>query len=131
MTRTEPKLIRAKDLEFIPASHEDPKNPGVYKKILAAKDDLISGQVQMINWAMMPVGQEFSNHYHEDMEEVFVILSGNAEILINDRKYSLEQGDAIIIPPLCHHKMRNLGECPVEYLVVGVSQGRGGKTVLV
>ena len=26
------KIIRFKNLKFVPASHEDPKNPGVFKK---------------------------------------------------------------------------------------------------
>ncbi|NMB56994.1 hypothetical protein GYA19_03600 [Candidatus Beckwithbacteria bacterium] len=28
------KIIRASDIQFVPASHEDPKNPGVLKKIM-------------------------------------------------------------------------------------------------
>ena len=74
------RVIRATELEFVAASHEDPDSPGVLKKVLLQRDDLIAGRVQMVNWALLPVGQSFSPHYHEDMEEVFIVIRGRAEI---------------------------------------------------
>jgi hypothetical protein len=32
------KIVRGKDFEFVPASHEDPKDPGTYKKVLFGGD---------------------------------------------------------------------------------------------
>ena len=42
------KIVRGNSLEFIPASHEDSQNPGVLKKVLATRNDLIAGRVQMV-----------------------------------------------------------------------------------
>jgi hypothetical protein len=39
------KIVRSSDLSFTAASHEDPKKPGVLKKVLFAKDDLLNGHI--------------------------------------------------------------------------------------
>lgn len=123
------KICRGDQLEFIPASHEDPKDPGVWKKVLAKKDELVPGRVQMINWARMEVGKAFEAHYHEDMQEVFIILAGKVEILVDDETETLASGDMVIIDERQVHRMKNIGEEPVEYIVVGISREQGGKTV--
>lgn len=125
------KIIRSGQLQFIPASHEDPKAPGVLKKVLLQRDDLIDGKIRMINWAFLPVGKSFRAHYHEDMEEVFIILNGMAMIRIDKEETVLEKKDVVVVPIGKVHEMKNIGEEDVEYIVVGVSQEKGGKTVVV
>lgn len=83
----------------------------------------------MINWAYLPKGKSFKPHYHEDMEEIFIIVSGKAKIIIGNKEDILEKGDAVIIPIRTIHKMKSLGSGDVNYLVIGISQGIGGKTV--
>ncbi len=63
------KLIRGNEIDLIPASHEDPKNPGVLKRVLAVKTDLLRGHVQMVNWSRLPAGSSFQSHDHEDMQD--------------------------------------------------------------
>ena len=123
------KIVRGKDFEFVPASHEDPKNPGTYKKVLFGRDEFIEGHAQMINWARMPVGKEFNLHYHETLVEIFVMLKGTADITVNDVTESIVPGDAVMIDIGEKHSMKNTGNEDVEYLVFGISTGPDGKTV--
>jgi mannose-6-phosphate isomerase-like protein (cupin superfamily) len=125
------KVVNFKDLEFIPASHEDPKNPGVLKKVLFLKDDFQKGHVQMINWAYLPKGKSFQNHYHEDMEEAFILISGQAEMIVGEEKIEMLKGDALVVPKKTNHLMKNIGKTDLEYIVVGVSLGKNGKTIVV
>ena len=125
------KVIRGSEIEFEPASHEDPQNPGVLKRVLARKNELLKGQVQMVNWSRLPQGSSFQSHFHEDMQEVFVILGGPVEMIVNDQVVQLAEGDAILIQPREIHRMKNLSEGPVDYLVFGISTEEGGKTVVV
>jgi mannose-6-phosphate isomerase-like protein (cupin superfamily) len=125
------KLLRAADRSFVPASHEDPKSPGVWKKILFEKADVQAGVVQMINWARLPAGNSFASHYHEDMQEIFIIVEGTAEMRVGDETATLARGDAIAIDPREVHQMANPGATDVEYLVVGISSGQGGRTIVV
>lgn len=125
------KKVFGQQLEFEPASHEPRENPGVLKKVLFRKEDFQPGSIQMVNWALLPAGKSFALHYHEDMEEVFIILSGKAELECEQEKMTLEPGDAVLIPPCERHRMSALGDEDVQYLVLGNSGNRGGKTVVV
>lgn len=125
------KIIRFKKLKFIPASHENQKSPGVWKKVLLKRKDLIKGRVQMINWSKLPIGRSFQPHYHQDMKEVFIILKGKAEIKVGEEKELIEKGDTVVIPLGKVHQMRNIGNEDIEYLVLGISLGKGGKTIVI
>ncbi len=125
------KVVKFGDIKFQPASHEDPKDPGVLKKILLAKDDLMSGRVQMINWAHLPVGKSFRRHYHEDLEEVFIIVSGECRMQVEDEIIELNRGDAILMAPMEKHEMINISKTAVDYIAIGITTGAGGKTVVV
>lgn len=125
------KIIRAADIALIPASHEDRSRPGVLKRVMAVKGELFQGQVQMINWAVLPLGSAFRPHYHQDMEEVFIIIQGEVEFRVGKDRGTLSRGDALIVSPTEVHEMRNIGPEDAEYIVVGISGYKEGKTVLV
>ncbi len=125
------KIIRNDELEFTPASHENPDDPGCLKKVLATKADLMVGKVQMVNWSKLPVGKSFQSHYHQDMQEIFVLFNGAVEMNVDDQKIKLVGGDAILIDPEEVHDMKNVGTDDVVYLVFGISKETGGETVIV
>jgi mannose-6-phosphate isomerase-like protein (cupin superfamily) len=125
------KIVRSAELKFIPASHEDPTSPGVLKKILLRRDDFVQGRIQMVNIALLPTGKTFRPHYHEDMQEVFIIIQGNAKIRVDKEEATLGRGDTVMVPVGSVHTMKNVGTEDVEYIVIGVSKGTNGKTVLV
>ena len=123
------KKIASKNLQFVPASHEDALKPGAWKKVLFKKEDFGGGGViQMVNWASLPVGSKFKTHYHDDMDEVFIIISGKAQIKAGKEEDILEKGDAVLIPLKTVHQMQNLGTEDLEYVVLGISLGKGGQT---
>ncbi len=128
--------IPADGSSFVPASHEDPKNPGVLKRVIADRTQLQAGQVQMLNWSLLPVGNSFQPHYHEDMQEIFVLLRGQVTMQGGAEKTTMQKvtmnpGDCVIVAPREIHQMHNVGDIPAEYLVFGISSGQHGKTVIV
>lgn len=125
------KVVRGSEISFVPASHEVASSPGVYKRVLATFEDLTHGQVMMVNWAMLPAGSSFQRHFHEDMQEVFIMLSGPVTMNVDGDANRLDKGDAILISPREIHEMSNESEHDVEYIVFGISTGEGGKTVVV
>ena len=125
------KIIHSADKTYVPASHENPLAPGVWKKVLFVREELQSGTVQMINWARLPAGSSFAAHYHEDMQEIFIIVAGEAEMTVAGKTVSLGRGDAIAIEAHEVHRMSNRGSVDVEYVVVGITGNKGGKTVIV
>jgi len=124
-------IVRGSTIDFIPASHERPADPGVLKKVLVQAGELIEGRVQMINWALLPSGRSFQAHYHEDMQELFILIQGSAIIDIEGDCAELNTGDAVFIPVAAVHTMHNTGERDAAYIAIGITQGRGGKTVVV
>ena len=125
------QIVRGSEIDFVPASHEDQDRPGVLKRVLAKRDDLIDGRVQMVNWASLPAGSSFQPHYHEDMQEVFIILSGIVEMTVDGRNSRLSAGDAILIDPREVHAMKNLTQNDLEYIVFGITTDQGGQTIVV
>jgi mannose-6-phosphate isomerase-like protein (cupin superfamily) len=123
------KITRFAEVPYVPAGHEDPNLPGVWKKVLFEKSGLQPGRVQMVNWARLPPGRSFAPHYHEDMQEVFVIVAGQAEIRIGQHTATLARGDSILIDAREVHQMSNRGTEDVEYLAMGITRGEGGRTV--
>ena len=125
------KFVRGKELPYIPASHEDLRNPGVMKRVLLSKTDFFPGAVQMVNWAELPPGNSFRKHYHEDMAEVFIMVRGEAVMRSGGQEQLLQEGDLAMIAPREAHEMINRGTEPAEYIVFGVSTGQHGKTIVV
>lgn len=124
------QIIRGDEIEYTPASHEDPDDPGVLKRVLATKFDLIVGLVQMVNWSRLPVGKSFRKHYHGDMQEVFVIVDGTVEVWVDEQTNQLKRGDAILVDPHEAHQMINVGDEDAFYVVIGISSRDGGQTVV-
>ena len=125
------KVIHGSQIGYEAASHEDPKNPGVLKRVLATRDNFIAGQIMMLNWARLPQGSSFAAHYHEDMQETFVILTGKVQMVVGEESVELNAGDAIMIDHHEVHQMHNQSDHDVEYIVFGVATEQGGKTVVV
>ncbi len=125
------EVTYARDRSFVAAGHEDARDPGVWKTVMFHKDDLRAGAVQMVNWARQPIGKRFARHYHEDMQEIFVIVQGVARLQVGDETLVLRRGDAVRIDPHEVHEMWNAGQEDVEYVVVGITSGAGGRTVVV
>ena len=125
------KIVRFSDQTFTPASHENPASPGALKKVLLQKADLQPGRIQMVNWAILSVGKQFAKHYHEDMQEIFVIMQGSAEITVDSETAVLQLGDTVVIDAREIHQMRNIGLAEVTYLAMGITDGVGGKTIII
>lgn len=119
------KKFSIKNLEYVSAAHEDPRNPGVMKKVILTKDEIrISGTIQMINWAKMKAGRSFAPHKHESMDEIFIILTGKAEIRVGEESAMLEPSDTVFLPQKIEHEMKNVSADDLEYIAIGVIESQ-------
>lgn len=125
------KIIRKNIIPKVQASHEDPADPGVFKQVLLRRDYLAPGRIGMINWSTLLPGRSFRSHYHEDMDEIFIILDGNVEIFAGNRKEKLRKGDTVVIPHGIVHSMKNLTKHEVSYITIGIVGDSVGKTIIV
>lgn len=125
------KVIHQQKIKYIPASHEKIDDVGVWKKILLKRDDIGQGRIQMVNWAKLPVGKTFRNHYHEDMSELFIVVSGEVEAKVDDNIIQLVRGDCLVVEIGEQHTMKNSGSTDVEYVVIGITNAGQGRTVTI
>ena len=67
-------------------------------------------------------------HKHENMEQVYYVLSGRGEVLYEDTRYAVEEGDAVYLPSGTHHQMFNDEEDWLEHHVISMKvQSDGGE----
>jgi mannose-6-phosphate isomerase-like protein (cupin superfamily) len=123
------KLVRFADIPQILASHEDPSNPGVMKKVLLTVAAGIEGKIQMINWATLLPGKSFRLHYHEDMWEIFMMIGDGSVAVIDGQEIPVNRGDMLVVEPGEQHEMKNPTQAVIEYIVVGIAGDKKGKSV--
>ena len=47
-------------------------------------------------------GRKTSDHHkHENLEQVYYVLSGRGEVLFGEERFPVQDGDAIYLPPGC------------------------------
>ena len=68
-------------------------------------------------------------HKHENLEQVYYILSGKGEALFDGKRYPVEAGDAVYLPSGIPHQMFNDGnEAWLEHHVISQRvDGNGGR----
>ncbi|HSX19269.1 MAG TPA: cupin domain-containing protein, partial [Candidatus Saccharimonadales bacterium] len=105
------RKINEKDLGWEPATHEDPENPGVWKKIVVKHEDVDPrSKLMMVNYCKVPVGKTHAAHSHETMEEIFYFTSGEGQVKINDEIEDVTAGDRVIVGAKGIHQIKNTGK---------------------
>ena len=58
-------------------------------------------------------------HNHEDVEQIWYILSGVGKARVGDEEREVREGDAVYLPPQVPHTMKNTGTYPLRFLAIG------------
>jgi mannose-6-phosphate isomerase-like protein (cupin superfamily) len=78
----------------------------------------------------MPPGTSEVMHYHQGSRQFFYILAGIADIIIEDKEYTLMPGDGIEVPPLMPHKIYNDSNEELNFLVISQPKSHGDRIVV-
>jgi uncharacterized cupin superfamily protein len=65
-------------------------------------------------YATWPPGMECEVHSHDDAGEFFVFLGGTCEISFDGESVTLEAGSAVYVGPGERHKLRVVGDRPMD-----------------
>jgi uncharacterized cupin superfamily protein len=77
-----------------------------------------------VNAIEIPAGFETGRHYHDEQEELYFVHSGQVEMTFNDDSvHLLGPGGLARVDAATVRKIKNVGDAPAIYLVVG---GKGG-----
>lgn len=115
------KHIQNTEIAWESASHESYQDPGVYKKVLLRSGYVNDGHIQMVNWARIPAKRSFQSHSHQDMQEVFIIVSNGLEATVDDVRIVLHKGDALIIDWGEKHLIRNTSDREGFFISFGIT----------
>jgi uncharacterized cupin superfamily protein len=77
-----------------------------------------------VNAVVVPPGIETGHHYHDEQEELYVVLSGTLEIEFGDGTvHELGPGGVARVDAATHRLLRNRGDDDAIYVCAG---GKGG-----
>jgi uncharacterized cupin superfamily protein len=77
-----------------------------------------------VNAIELPPGYETGRHYHDEQEELYFVHGGRIEMTFNDDStHALGPGGLARVDAATVRQIKNVGDAPAVYLVVG---GKGG-----
>ncbi|WP_058045451.1 cupin domain-containing protein [Streptomyces roseifaciens] len=86
-------------------------------KCLATRRDL-RGDWEAVEWASIPPGGVSGEHRHTRTEEIYFILSGRGEFLLNGTAHPARPGSLLLTGTGAVHGLRNTGEDHLDWLVI-------------
>ena len=66
---------------------------------------------------VLPPGHSVTPHHHQQLEEIYYIITGNGMMTVGNEQHEVGPGDAIYIPRLHRHTLENTGSEPIRLLV--------------
>jgi len=104
--------INISELEFTKSSHA-----GQVKKVVFRGSEMTSAVTQ-VAYAELLEGEIIEEHFHDSMEEVFLVLEGNCEFYLNGVPQLLIKDSVIKIAPKIKHKLKALSDTKLYYFGV-------------
>lgn len=80
-------------------------------------EDSPSRNLKMGHTIIYPTGKT-TGHSHEDMEEVYYVLSGKGKMVVGGDEFPIQAGDAFYVPFGEYHVTYNTGNQPLAILWV-------------
>jgi len=76
-----------------------------------------SKRLTMGHTTIYPTGTT-TGHAHDDMEEVYFVISGEGIMVIGEERFEIKPGDGIYVPPGMFHTTLQTGNQPLTVLWV-------------
>tara|TARA_Y100000310_G_scaffold2310_1_gene2960 strand:+ start:137 stop:475 length:339 start_codon:yes stop_codon:yes gene_type:complete len=64
----------------------------------------------IVSKTILHYGKETGGHNHSGQEEVYIFISGNGSMIVDDKTYQVEMGSVVLIPDGAFHKVYNLND---------------------
>jgi mannose-6-phosphate isomerase-like protein (cupin superfamily) len=80
----------------------------------------LSGTWEAIEWSSLPPGAVCGEHKHTRTEELYFVVSGEGELLLNDVPHQVRPGHLIANGLGTRHCFRNVGKEDLNWLVIEV-----------
>ena len=96
-----------------------PKSPGANPKVTFGHA-LMGDVANAVNLQYVRIEPDFVGgmHYHENSENVYIVLSGTLTVVVDGTTYELGQNDLVFVPRRSHHSASNYGTQDVECIEI-------------
>lgn len=84
---------------------------------LISPDNSASRRLTLGNTTIYPTGST-TGHAHDDIEEVYFVVSGEGRMVVGDEEYPIKAGDALYVPPSEFHTTFQSGNQPLVLIWV-------------
>jgi mannose-6-phosphate isomerase-like protein (cupin superfamily) len=81
------------------------------------------------NVIVLPPGFDAGTHYHDEQEELYLVLRGTIEIEFPEdgKSFTLREGGLARVDPATARHIRNVGDDEAAYFIVGGKDGYVGR----
>lgn len=97
-------------------AYSPPAHGGTFNRRLVGPADGIE-HMEVIIGEMEP-GGDADPHFHEDIEQVMYILTGEMYVKIEGEEAVLGEGDVVIIPKKAMHEVKNVGSTNLRFVLM-------------
>jgi quercetin dioxygenase-like cupin family protein len=114
---------RAPSIKNQPKSTRYYFDVGIGSVCLSGEDT--GGKYCLIEASLAP-GMGVPRHTHTREDETYYVLSGELEVIVGDKVFTLREGDTLIAPRDIPHQLRNSGNTENHYLLMFSPSGFEG-----
>lgn len=72
----------------------------------------------VLSSTFLRANQHTTGHKHEGQEEVYMFISGEGEMLIDDNRFPVKEGDCVLIEDGEFHRVYNTGHLGLYFVCV-------------
>jgi mannose-6-phosphate isomerase-like protein (cupin superfamily) len=111
------EAVRSFEVEGLTTTYaHDAPTPIFAKRIC---EQLTTAPISFVDLVVVPPTAEIGPHTHElDSREVYIVLSGTAEMLLKGETIQVGQGSVLTNEPGQRHSLRNTGDVDVLMVVI-------------
>lgn len=97
------------------------------RPVFRAGETPFESSLRFVLWNRLDVGAVNERHVHDDVEKVYYLLAGEAEVSVGPWTETANAGDFIFFPAAIPHQIRNVGNVPLDFVVVaaGAADAKG------
>lgn len=107
---------------------EEVRAHGGMRSILTSRVVGATGSVNFIDLTVVPSGSDIGVHTHaDDNEEIYVVVSGTATMMVDGRRIAVSAGDVVVNRPGGTHGLWNTGAEELRLVVIEVPVGARGR----
>lgn len=106
-------------MKLITNENEGEKVPDICGTSIELVNSTLSGsKLLSIAIILLEPANKSTRHFHKNTEEVYYILEGEGEILIDDMKSRIVSGDTILLPIGSKHQIINTGNKLLKFISI-------------